>query len=330
MPGRGKFPNSEFDGSLTDFYYLLFKRMACLLMDGFEDLEEVHLDLSHGINFMPVLTYRIIRRLLGMMALVKKVKLTVYNSDPHVKGVAGSPLRINVVEESTFNPEPYSLKANKVRVLRSRTEKNLGRVIDEAFRGANVGKKHWAFLGALYNGLPLALTTFFPDTNPLKKAIDSAEALYFRETEIIESEKGLRVLRNLEFTKHFEVMVSLWFMAELMERMGLSRKEILEVGDIEYITNSIFGYDERFKSRILNEIRRIKEMGDKISCEWNLYNSIMNAEAGTIDKRNFIAHAGFERNAVELRKVNENIQVRYAEGAIDTVAKLAQTGLIVV
>jgi len=72
-PGVGTFPNGKFYGNLVDYYsfalYELSKRF-----DG--DLE-VHLDLTHGLNYMPVLTYRVVKDLLEIQSIKNNVRLVV-------------------------------------------------------------------------------------------------------------------------------------------------------------------------------------------------------------------------------------------------------------
>ena len=94
-PGVGEFidrclnKRKSFKGSMKDYYaYIIYKLTEIfseILMKKDINRIEVHLDLTHGINYMPTLTYRAIRELLGIISIVKDVTLKVYNSDPYVE-----------------------------------------------------------------------------------------------------------------------------------------------------------------------------------------------------------------------------------------------------
>ncbi|MFA4661591.1 CRISPR-associated CARF protein Csx1 [Pyrococcus kukulkanii] len=94
IPGTGKFPNGEFLGHPTDACYYLTYRLSREI--PVKDLE-VHLDITHGLNYLTFFTQRALEDLLGILAIGKDVKMTVYNTDPFVKGVNN--LGINVIEE---------------------------------------------------------------------------------------------------------------------------------------------------------------------------------------------------------------------------------------
>lgn len=73
-PGVGTFKVKDghvrFEGSLSDFYaYVLFELYEAL--SSIDDDLVVHLDLSHGVNFMPALTLAVLERLLGSLSLAK-------------------------------------------------------------------------------------------------------------------------------------------------------------------------------------------------------------------------------------------------------------------
>jgi CRISPR-associated protein Csx1 len=89
-PGAGVFRMdggnyAEFQGSLTDFTsYVAFEITRHLLEATGNELN-VHLDLTHGVNFMPSLTYAALREILTGLAISKKTRLPVYNAEPYVR-----------------------------------------------------------------------------------------------------------------------------------------------------------------------------------------------------------------------------------------------------
>jgi CRISPR-associated protein Csx1 len=103
-PGSGRFRNLmsvgaekvtlnlEVCGSLEDYYsYLLLSlashMLAIVEREGPLSQLKVHLDISHGINYMPALTYKALTDLLPVIAAYIGgrdviVKLSTYNSEP--------------------------------------------------------------------------------------------------------------------------------------------------------------------------------------------------------------------------------------------------------
>jgi len=58
-----------------------------------------------------------------------------------------------------------------------------------------------------------------------------------------------------------------------------------------------------------------------------VYNQILKNPLGEPDKRNFLAHSGFERNVVEVRKDGKILFLRYTGEKIKTIVSLCQSGL---
>lgn len=79
-PGVGRFKTDdgyvEFKGSLIDFYYIILHELSRILVE-LDDKAEVYIDISHGLNFMPTLTYRAVNEVLGVLAHTKKISLEV-------------------------------------------------------------------------------------------------------------------------------------------------------------------------------------------------------------------------------------------------------------
>jgi len=67
-PGVGVFNNIEVYGDILDYYHYVTYKLAELL--PVNDMD-VYLDLTHGINFMPVLTYRAVLNLLELASYLR-------------------------------------------------------------------------------------------------------------------------------------------------------------------------------------------------------------------------------------------------------------------
>jgi len=333
-PGIGDYPNGVFRGSMRDFYYYVLYRLAEALrgLDGDVDL---YLDLSHGINFMPVLVYRAVRELAGLMALRRKVRLAVFNAEPYVRGVRQ--LRIHVVEDVEVSAEPvgYCFGGDKCRPLipREGFPNDKRRELDGEVTSPLERMKGElnAFLGSIVNGLPLALSSFYPDTNFLSKYLSSIESVW-RENISVKFEDRLLVERMLSFSASFGLLVKVYFTGCVL---GLERSRIIGLSKILELKDRVFSYSNKLEIIISNDIADIsKHIREKAEADgipegkWVRLREII--EGGGFDPRNFVAHSGLERNSVEVcvEQHGNNILLRYAEDFLGKVMEAARLGLI--
>jgi len=98
-PGRGKFGDLFFDGEMMDCYRYLLIRLSEYLVKNKDP--DIVLDITHGINFETVFTYRAISNVLSVMGFFGEIKLRVYNSDPFIEGAQ---LQINEIENTIVPP----------------------------------------------------------------------------------------------------------------------------------------------------------------------------------------------------------------------------------
>ena len=127
LPGTGMFScerrdrlrlSLDYCGSMSDFYYIAYLRLAEILLGKLKEaLErrggglslEVILDVTHGINYMPTLTYRAVKDILARIAILTNtgilhsLKFRMLNSEPVTD--ATSPKFIHIVEETHVKPD---------------------------------------------------------------------------------------------------------------------------------------------------------------------------------------------------------------------------------
>lgn len=329
-PGVGGFPHGRFSGAMLDYYYFLIYRISKIVV---KLPQEIHLDLTHGINFMPVLTYRVLREILGIINIFKKVRFIVYNADPYTKSISRE-IHVNIVEDTNPAPAPINEKMKDLRMLKPAVEMSPAEIkaifqqelkIPEEPRPEDIS----AFLGALYNGFPLALFSFFHDPKTLDALIQENFSIYKKHIKV-EKENELHIKRELKFTNDFKVCLFARLTAELLKKKRLISKKQNEVKieDIENLNKNLFSYDKRIEQKITNDLYKIKQdMQNRILKEWKIYNEIRDAPVGRPDLRNFIAHSGFEYNTVELKK-DHTIYLRYSEGVIKEVRKFCCKGMV--
>lgn len=330
-PGIGSFPHGTFCGSALDYYYYILAKISTNLLNYSDNVLEIHLDLTHGINYSTILTYKAIKEILELFSIFEEIKFKAYNADPSLP-FATNKLFMNIIEDISPTPKPFDGKIKQKRLLdpidlnpeerKKLFEKDL-RCIKE-LDASEIS----AFLGALYNGLPLALFRFYPDKNNLKKTIFKTLEVYEKYIKIEHTTK-LNVKRKVRFGEDFKAYIFTYLTTNLLEKLGLvsSQEREVELLKVKYITSNLFKFDKRLKIKIENDIYTLeKDIKDKNVSNWEIYNNILGKPIGEPDKRNFLAHSGFERNLVEIKKT-ENAYVRYRENKIKIIKDFCQQGL---
>jgi CRISPR-associated protein Csx1 len=329
-PGIGAFPTGIFNGNALDYYYYILAELSISLLDYSNKTLDLHLDLTHGLNLMPVLTYRATKEILELFSIFKQVRLTAYNADPW--STTTSSLSINIIEDVIPTPKPFDRKIKQGRTLEpinlnSKERRLLAHDLD-CTRELDPSEIS-AFLGALYNGLPLALFRFYPANDKLREIISKTLEIYEKYIKVAHTEK-LDVNRRVKFSEDFETYLFACLTASLLEKLELvsSQKKEVKLSEIEKLTSNLFKFDERFKNRIENDIYGLKrDIENRNIDRWKIYNEILEKPTGEPNSRHFLAHSGFERNVVEIKKDIGNVYIRYREGNIKTIRKLCQRGL---
>lgn len=333
-PGIGKFQNGVFQGYALDYYFYIITKISLELLGNFGNYENlsIHLDLTHGINYSTILTYRAIKEIAGIFSIFKEVRFRAYNADPSLPRIADK-LSINVIEDTIPIPTPFAEKLDQKRPLEPislspKERKELFKDKLKSIREINSSEVS-AFIGALYNGLPLALFSFYPKKDRLKEIILAVLNFYEEYVEVKERDK-LEVVRKTKFGKGFKVYVFAYVIATLLENLKLisSQKREVTLNEIENLKENLFKFDERFKVRIDKDIYTFKEnLEGKEIKDWRMYNEILGRNIGEPDARNFLAHSGFEGNVVEVKKENGKLLLRYRQDKLGTIMDLCKKGL---
>jgi len=331
-PGVGEFSHNIFKGNALDYYYYITAKLIEKFLEHYDEEFEVHLDLTHGINFMPVLTYRSVKEILEILSIFTKVNFIVYNADPYIKNITKS-LSINIIEEGkifsrAFNSGTHDHKILTPRDLIEEERRKLYEDELKILRNINM-KEISAFLGSIYNGLPLALFSFFPDLKILNNIIPIILDIYRRYIKIEVREK-LEVKRRLEFNEKFKILLFVYLISNLLEKNNIISERKLEVKlkEIKELNSKLFKFDKRSYVRIDKEVYNLeKDIKDKNIDQWKLYNEILERNIGEIDQRNFLAHAGFEGNSIEVKKEDKELLLRYKQEQKETIKNLCMEGL---
>ena len=177
LPGVGKFKDRStqkevhFNGNPTNYYYSLIFQLSKFFIQKLQGINsvEIHLDITHGINYMTVMTYRVLQEILSTLSIFFDVSLTVYNTDPAMPFSLSKEVKINKIENSKVLPIPIKNRAKNIDLV-SFNNKYKEEILNLRNTKIRLDKIN-AFIGSLFNGLPLAVYTFFPDISSLKSLI---------------------------------------------------------------------------------------------------------------------------------------------------------------
>jgi len=345
-PGVGEFKMANgwikvFRGSLSDYYsYALYK--ICEILSKHSDCDlKAFLDLTHGINYMPTLTYRALKESLEIAALGRSIELTVYNSEPYTEGV--EELRVHLVEAEKIPPRiiPVGLRADKCRLL-NRYEGvsdeyavELGKRLDETRLDEDLINELNAFVGSLINGLPLALLTFYPDCNLLEEKLDIALDIWRNEMEIKKDYQRLIVLRKASLNENFVKLLKIWLASKVL---NLSRRYEASLRELHEIREKIFSKWEKLDTMISRDLKEVEDsaranFGMIVDC-WKTLRDL--GKGGEWSERNFLAHSGLERNVTEItvrsseitKGLREAIKLRYLQDKREKALNASKLGVL--
>ena len=323
-------PRSEFLPLLT---YTVFEKALEA------NATSIALDVSHGMNFVPTLALRAAEEAAAALAAAKiePVKLKVYQSDPYPPGfqklerskedvckpsqdsVEPPSLRYNLILEKTF--EPWDLTrytsyegGQVLKVLTDQKGCNLSDVQNLL--------KEWALplLGAFRLGaLPqLALLAKAAPLRGFRKAVESAIECWKRKR-IVQKGNTLRVVSGTRFASGFWALIHARAVLEGTRKLISARgsappEEATLTPPLEKTTVTLEELKSLKKllegSKVVKMLvnREISKLEDQKG-QWSSKYRSEGGDNGTF-KRDFIAHAGFHIDVLEVRLVGKELEIR--------------------
>ena len=288
-PGVGEFKNASVLGNMLDFYSFTLKELSERLPAGDA---EVFLDLTHGMNFMPVLTYRALKNLLGLSAYANNVRFIVVNSEPAIeeKGT----MNIRVIENSPVRPKPvYSL-----------------------IKGGEQEKRWSAFLSAVANGFPLAFATFYPKLSDIEKRIEEQLKDFISSIEVAMNGKIVLVKRKKTLDENFRTISKLRYLLRVLNQNGWDKctGTVVPLKSVEAITCGLFARMPTIGPVVERQVETIRNSlsGIKLKKPTPMKELMRSSWGRKVHLRNFIAHSGFEGNLVMVNySARENDYILY-------------------
>ncbi|MCS7244237.1 MAG: CRISPR-associated CARF protein Csx1 [Candidatus Calescibacterium sp.] len=340
----GEFQRLSMVGQSTDFYFHTFHNLSKFFIEYFlmnknkikiSDNIEIIIDISHGINFMPVICYSVTRMILNIWGfLFNNLRIRVLNSDPFIGQANPQYLNINVIEETRIVPRIYissdDLFLSRSLLVSPFVEDNLKKEIvkrknEFTLEENNTYREALIFLSAFYNKLPLYSVVYLPNKQKITELINKIinEHLNYITVEI-RSEKKLKVQRNLFINHHFENLLKVLSLISIFEYLGVKASDEVEINELKNLNQKLFENFSVEKNRVEVEIEEIKQKEKYIIGNFREYINIENEFrkqlrintlqfSNTINRRNFFAHAGLEYNSIKIKKVGEKIFLKVNE-----------------
>jgi len=349
-PGVGKFKLDdgglvEFQGFLSDFpAYVTFEVLRRLLQMGENDIT-VHLDLTHGINFMPSLTYAAVNEALGCLAITRDIHLKVYNSEPHIRGVT-TELNIHEVERRRIPP---NIRNEALSPLRSKllepglvSEKERVQVENALYTtrlDEEDVKRLNAFLSSLINGLPLAYYTFYPDADLLELRLNNAVKIWLSQIKVYQTQMGdagqtagkMVVQRLARFRSEFVKCAIIWAASKALNH---KRRDEVKLSDLENLRKKVFSKWMKINSMMSFDLEKVREDAQKCGLTLNDWTRLseLTRERYTPPResiliRNFLAHSGLERTLTYVRRQAGEILLSYDPNGLEVIFKACLRGL---
>ncbi len=288
--------------SSTDFMAITLYKLGREILSNCYD--EIILDLSHGVNFMPS-EVMILAQMLASLALLKhevsKVVVKALNSDPSTK--SGEPLNINTIYENAFSiivmPEfPNRLLKTggpKSENLRSKTNQIMSYV-----------KK---IVKTVYYPLPLALLELCQSSNypNLMNSLEEIMSEWIKGTHVSLKEKS--VIHELGIDPRAVYYVLLAHSAcETAKNTKPTLNGLKEINEKIYVNVS-----EAYRYLISHELSQVEIRKEKIKNCTRLNELYGIQGSGTPNERILIAHAGLQSDLVEVCSEDSDLSLKYVK-----------------
>ena len=284
-------------GEASDFRIYLYLKLAKVMLEVVDKAIEkrdknliVHLDLSHGVNYVPTLLRTVVQDLLSLVAVYggfEKVKLVVYNSEPVTSEETGDAYRIHIIDEvalkdgGNFYVTPLLEGVKQLRLFKvtkhcieGRNLESVGRELGE--ESSRISKslkldeesvyRINVFVGSLVNGLPLLALETMPETS-LDQFINEVLKA-FKKFIIVNSgfgERGghiLRISRLAALKEPVKALTKILLAKELIAKRFMQRydrDEDIELGSLEKTAGELYGWSSRLSTVINFDIHVITE-----------------------------------------------------------------------
>lgn len=283
LPGVGKYSWSGsqfiFQGRLKDYYSLLLYELYTYFRNNLIDESEIELilDASHGLNYTHMLTHKAIVELGSILALIYKTKFTLLNSEPVLE--SGKEYIIHEVESSYLAPPSSLRKLNNNMFNQNVKNKEYAELLRKE-RFAYISNEELeelnTFSGSIINGLPLALSSFYPINYKLNDRLESCIKYFTNEVRIHKNNHSRIINRNISLSNNFDTLVMLALLSHILK---LSRRKELIIdldsdvstdNSLTTINKRVYKRVGRIKALIATEYRNLLNLSRLLKWDENI------------------------------------------------------------
>lgn len=320
LPAVGTFSRSRFVGNPNNFYALVYFELArnilrnlgsklAFISENNKPCLELYLDITHGLNFMTMMTYRAVKDILQIIAYFCNVRLIVLNSDPLV-GSGNIDLNINEIEKINVIPAFNFYRYSDTMILIPSPS---------GHEGVNALTKRmdrlYAFCSAFLHGLPVYMYYFYE--KPKEDEIENIVKLFYDHIEV-NVNGTFEVIQGLNFGESFISLLQGFLLSNLL-MVNAKDDGVVKMDDIERI-KGIFKHSRTILQRLERELGKIKRV--RIGSEFKDYGFYAEANYSpndNFDGRNFFAHCGFVHNLIELKREGNTIFIKPKQRFIEEI-----------
>ncbi|WP_010916533.1 CRISPR-associated CARF protein Csx1 [Thermoplasma volcanium] len=299
------------DGKNTLYFDFIYYNTLKILEN--EKPDEIYIDITHGINYMPLLATDAIRLATYTYLLGRNsIDLAIFNSEPVIKGYSGPYNIANVYSERL-----YVRQALLSVLMPFLSNENKNNITNKVLKGINNCNSDLIYsnANALFSGIfPFVLLS----RREIEQCIKSVE----RKIKILDYNNF-----GIEFnTSHKPVYkdtmpIELSYLHSLLyiiEKIigNMPDSSCVKISDIKDLAKR-FSTSETISKLVESEIDSIEKL-QNISDKPQLLAVIKHSQSSPksicqADKRNLLAHGGFEQNVVYLWRENGEICVNYCD-----------------
>mgnify|MGYP003871567599 CR=1 FL=1 len=315
----------RFSGAPTDFEAVVLHELGKQCVE--KAYTRIVLDLTHGINFMPAVVLKLAGELASLIlaahweveeGLENGVELHVYNSDPRPSTKEVHRLNLNLVTKDRAKtiliPHQLSRKLLRRRVMDESLKTEIDKLNNEYLDAV------WLPLSTIYYPLPLALCEIMLQSNSRapRLILERAFTLWCERMNIdnLNVKRPLALEPEAVYALLLTEAVNRWLAAG-----GINSPLMLET--LEKLANFYKVVNESFYYLIMDEKHRIERNIYRVPGWTPLYQLVSDAKETSPDKRTMIAHAGLQKEFVEINTCT--MQIRYR---IDAKKVVEEAGLV--
>ncbi len=331
----GQYEGVNFSATLGELVLEIFIDMFSRYQN--EPFSELYLDISSGHNIYVSALLEAGRLFLTFYKLQnfhlqnEHLKVYITFSDPILQPYDRTfkiheefPLEVKVFFSYPERPFEYSLKQGYMKFAGELAKGNrkIKKYLNDLFAYGQF------FYSAIKNNTPLVLYTWvYHSEKDVYKGIQILIDLL--KNNLIQTYQKTPELNFDLFRKAFLMLALYKGIIKVLKTYEITKKEEVSISELEEKcaeeSKSFYKYfglvqnRNYFSQEIKNNFERNK---DKFEKEYKLLKEYIGGEGEDFNPRNFLAHCGFERNCVYVRKTCEEVLIKYKEDSLKKIEKI--------